>query len=138
MSKDNIRIKGLADVRLRSDGQELWLTFQTSHNKKITLVVPGSEMRDLSYQLMMFDRQAQIKRGIPPDPDRPKLTIDAPPAMFVVTGLQGVSRPDTGYLDLQVQDVMNHEIQLSIAPEHVKYIFEMRLQTQKLDDQKPN
>jgi hypothetical protein len=138
MSKDTIRIKGLADVRLRSDGEEIWLTFLTSHKTKVTIVVPGSEMRNLSFQMRHFDRQAQIKRELPPDPDKPTLSFDAPPPMFFVSEMQGVVRDGTA-LDLQLRDALKHEIQVCLLPATVSYLFQLLLQTQKLDDdQKPN
>ena len=138
MSKENIRIKGLSGVRLRSDGTEVHLTFQTSHNKELTIVVPGSEMQNLTYQMMAFDHQAQIKREIPPDPNRPKVTIDTPPPIFFTHGMQGVVRPDAGALDLQLQDVSGREIQVCFTPEQMKYLFGLMLESQNFDDQKPN
>lgn len=134
MSKDNIRVKGLADVRLRSDGEEIHLTFLTSHNKKLTVVISGSEMENLSLQMMTFDRQAAIKREVPRDQERPKLTIDAPPAMFFTHKLQGIVRPEKDALDLQIQDVTGHEIQVCFTPEQVKYLFDKLLELRNFDD----
>ena len=37
----------------------------------------GSESRQLAHQMMPFNRQAQIKRELPPDPDRPSVSYEA-------------------------------------------------------------
>jgi hypothetical protein len=58
MASDKFKIKGLADVRLSSDGREVHLIFETAQRTKLTLVVPGWEMRNLSLLMMHFDRQA--------------------------------------------------------------------------------
>lgn len=138
---DKFKVKGLSDVRLRSDGGEVVLEFKTLQRQKVTLVIPGYEMRQLAYQMMQFDRQAQIKRTIPSDPDRPQITYEAPPFIFwtAPNGLQCVVHAESGALDLQVQDLHGHEVQVCLMANHVKALFEALLQTQKLsDDEKPN
>jgi len=127
------KVKGLSDVRLRSDGQEVSLEFQTAQREKLTLVVPGWAMKNLVYQLMQFDRQALIKRDIPPDPNAPELSINAPPPIFFVgpSGLQWVVRPDTNALDLQLQDFQNREIQVCLLSEHVDALLDGMRQVQE-------
>ena len=135
------RVKGLSDVRLRSDGAEIVLEFKTADRQKLTLIVPGYESRQLAYQMMQFDRQAQIKREIPRDPDHPAISYEAPPFIFwtAPNGLQCVVRPDAGALDLQIQDLHNHEIQVCLSASHVKALFEALLQVQKFpEDEKAN
>ncbi|HXT61981.1 MAG TPA: hypothetical protein VN696_02995 [Pyrinomonadaceae bacterium] len=135
------KVKGLSGVQLKSDGTEIVLEFKTAQREKLVVVVPGYESRQIAYQMMQFDRQAQIKREIPPDADRPTVDYAAPPYIFVTApnGLQCVVRPDSGALDLQVQDIHGHEVQISLAPHHVKALFDALLQTQKLsDDEKSN
>lgn len=134
------KVKGLSDVRLRSDGAEIVLEFQTAQREKLTLIVPGYESKQLAFQMMQFDRQAQIKREIPPDPDRPMITYEAPPPIFwtAPNGLQCVVRPDSGALDLQVQDLHGHEVQICLMAPHVKKLFEAMLQVQNFPDEKPN
>lgn len=148
MASDKFKVKGLTDVRLRSDGQEISLIFETAQRTKLTLIVPGWAMRNLAHQMMQFDRQALIKRQIPQDADEPDLTIDAPPPIFFVapSGLQCVVRPDTNALDLQLQDVMHHEIQVCLLAEHVEALMAGMRQVQEKvqelqdldDDRKPN
>ena len=72
----------------------------------------GSESRQLAHQMMPFNRQAQIKRELPPDPDRPSVSYEAPPFIFwtAPNGLQFVVRPESGALDLQVQELHGHEV----------------------------
>ena len=41
---DKFKVKGLSDVRLRSDGAEVVLEFKTFQRQKVTLVIPGYEM----------------------------------------------------------------------------------------------
>lgn len=139
MSTDKIRIKGLDGIKISSNGTELHITFLTSHNKQLTLMVPGTEVENLTLQMMTFDRQALIKREIPRDPREPKptVTIDAPPPIFFTHELQGVTRPDEGMLDLQIQDVSGREIQVVFNEAQVKYLFEIMLQLQNFDDGQP-
>jgi hypothetical protein len=135
------KVKGLSDVRLRSDGAEIVLEFQTAQREKLTLIVPGYESRQLAYQMMQFDRQAQIKRELATDADTPTISYEAPPFIFwtAPNGLQCVVRPDAGALDLQVQDLQGHEVQICLNAHHVKALFEALLQAQKFpEDEKPN
>jgi hypothetical protein len=135
------KVKGLSGVLLKSDGQEIVLEFKTAQREKLTVVIPGSESRQIAYQMMQFDRQAQIKREIPPDADRPMVDYAAPPYIFVTApnGLQCAVRPDSGALDLQVQDIHGHEVQISLTAHHVKALFDALLQVQNFpDDEKSN
>jgi len=134
------KIKGISDVRLRSDGGELLLEFQTAQREKLTLVVPGWALTNLAFQLMRFNDQAEIKRHVPPDSDPPVLSFDAPPPIFYAApgGLQCIVRPESGALDLQIQDVMDHEIQVLLTLEHVEALLDAMRQIEKLRNDMPS
>jgi hypothetical protein len=136
------KVKGLSDVRLRSDGEEISLEFKTAQGEKLTLVVPGWAMNGIVGQMMVFDRQAQIKRDLPPDPDRPQIELVEPPPLFILKpsgGLACIVRPETGWLDLELRDLNDREIQVSVSPDQARILFDGLLHLQNLgDDQKLN
>jgi|SRR5687767_13746295 len=133
------RVKGLSGFSLKSDGTEIVLEFKTAQREKLTLILPGSQSRQFAYEMMQFDRQAQIKRDIASDIDTPSIEYTSPPILVTApNGLSGVVRPDSGWLDLQVRDIHGNEVQVSLMPEHVKYLFDLLLRFQESPDEKPN
>jgi hypothetical protein len=89
--------------------------------------------------MMQFDRQAQIRREIPPDADSPVIEYSTVPILVTApNGLAGVVRPESGALDLQLRDILGNEIQVSLMPDHVKYLFDLLLGFQESPDEKIN
>lgn len=134
MGKLKFESKGLSDVRINGDGSEVELTFTSIDGKILSLRIPAWDVENLGRQLLQMSRTTKIKRNVPRPPDAATLSMAAPPPLFMTANLQGVIYPATGALDLQIQDVLNHEIQVSLLPDHVKFLLELILKLQHHDN----
>lgn len=132
--RKRISLAGLADVQIREDGEEVLLTCKTSSGEKIDIGLPAEGAQVLGYQLMAVARSGQIKAMTKPPADVPvrKEFLPMQPLYFV-NGMTGIPRPNSGALDLVIEAVSGHKLQLTFMPEQIKVLFDNLLQVYNPD-----
>jgi hypothetical protein len=119
MSKRNINLDHVKDLKLRDDGKEIQLTFVGKNDQSLTVTMSFEQVQALESKILQGAYAARLKPM--EKSDTPK-NFSAAPEVYLVNELQLEFHPQTGQISFVIGDREKRQAVVTLTEEHTRLL----------------